>query len=326
MSISCPMAFSNHGDGRDGNKSFSVTVTEDTSVGRCFSGNCGIKGAFWWIIRESIKGRGSPSNLMDWLETVMAKERPDFVSRCKRIERFKPEFEELSINTRSRMGKGSVDERELEKFKPLTDLARRYLDDRGFDEQDIEEWELLWDADKRRIVFPVRRLDGRLVGFSGRSISSNALTKWLCYEGLVKTDHLFGEHRLKPGCIPVIVEGQPDAVITMQAVRDLEEPYVAVAPLGAGFSETQIETLRSLHPKRVIIFPDGDDAGEVWAGKVYRMLKRDIPLLAQPVEYKSDPGDMFNEEIVEALSNAKTIMKEVKLEVLEGKRKKRKKR
>ena len=59
---------------------------------------------------------------------------------------------------------------------------------------------------------------------------------------------------------------------------------------------------------------------------VHRMLKRDLPKLAQPSGYKVDPGEMLDEEIVAALRSAKTIMKGVKLDVLEGRRKKKKKR
>lgn len=321
MSISCPMAITNHGDSKDGNKSFSVTVTDDTSVGRCFSGNCGVKGAFWWILKQAIDARGNPPGLMAYLEEVMAKEKPDFKSKCRRIERYKPEFEELHIRTKTQENRGTIKESDLKKYVRLPSPALEYLlEERGLSEESIGEWELCWDGFKKRVVFPVRRSDGRLVGFSGRGITEKTVPKWLCYEGLVKTDHLFGGHRLKRGCIPVIVEGQIDVVVGSEAAASSEEPYVFVASLGEGFSEEQIDLIRSHQPKRTIIFPDGDDAGEMWGGKIFRKLKRDLPMLAQPPSFGVDPGEMTNEEILEALTQAKTIRKEVKLDCLSRKK------
>lgn len=317
MSISCPMAISNHGDSRDDNRSFSVTVTEGTSVGRCFSGNCGIKGAFWWVIREAIRARGNPPSLERWLEDVMARERPDFKSRCKRVQRYTPEFEELAVRTKRMEGRGALGESQLEDFNPLHEEALAYLKkQRGLDNDSIEFWELCWDEKRQRIVFPVRRKDGRLVGFSGRGITEKIVPKWKCYEGLVKTDHLFGGQHLEQGCIPVVVEGQIDVVVIREAVLGQAEPYVPVASLGGGFSDEQVNILRSLQPKKIILFPDGDEAGEMWAGKIYRKLKRDIPMLAQPPSFGVDPGSMTNPEILKALAEAKTILRDVKLDCL----------
>src|SRR2546421_4823778 len=143
------------------------------------------------------------------------------------------------------------------------------------------------DVFRDRVMFPVRRRDGLVVGFTGRDLSGrpeipkyrNTITtavyrkKRLLY-GLA--EQLPGDR--PPGAV-LLVEGPTDVLAVACLRRWLPEaPYVAVSPCGTALTADQVTLLRGTVAAGtpVVVAFDSDPAGEVAADRAYRLL-RDWP-------------------------------------------------
>lgn len=85
--------------------------------------------------------------------------------------------------------------------------AREYLESRGIGLVTSEWLGLVFDPERRRILFPVRDRQGALFGFSGRAIDPDRKPRILDYEGLPKRHLILGSHLWKPELPTLIVEG-----------------------------------------------------------------------------------------------------------------------
>jgi DNA primase len=121
----------------------------------------------------------------------------------------------------------------------------------------------LWDFFKGRVMFPIRDITGRVIGFGGRTLKKdkdqakyyNSPESALYH----KSDVLFGIHLAKPAITKrdevLLVEGYTDVMALHQA--GLEH---AVASSGTALTEGQIKIIRRF-TKRVVVLFDGDAAG-----------------------------------------------------------------
>ena len=93
------------------------------------------------------------------------------------------------------------------------DAAKRYLADRDIDEATVRKLGIGWDDHEMRVTFPVRDHEGRLFGFSGRTVlDEDAYPKKNYprirdYYGLPKRMMMLGEHLWESGKPVLIVEG-----------------------------------------------------------------------------------------------------------------------
>lgn len=121
----------------------------------------------------------------------------------------------------------------------------------------------LWDFFKGRVMFPIRDLTGRVIGFGGRTLKKEKdVAKYFnSPESALyhKSDVLFGIHLAKPAITKedrvLLVEGYTDVMALHQA--GLEH---AVASSGTALTEGQIKIIRRF-TKRVTVLFDGDAAG-----------------------------------------------------------------
>ncbi len=121
-----------------------------------------------------------------------------------------------------------------------------------------------YDRFRGRIIFPIARLDGRIVAFGGRHIDQNAHgPKYLnSPETLIfkKQEVLYNLHNVrriaKDAPYIVVVEGYMDAII----LHSHGIPY-AVAPLGTAFGEQHLQLLWRYSTNPILCF-DGDKAGQ----------------------------------------------------------------
>lgn len=121
-----------------------------------------------------------------------------------------------------------------------------------------------YDRFRGRVMFPIHRTDGVLVGFGGRLLEAsdhapkylNSPETWL----FKKQELLFHMHQVRKiahdAPAIVVVEGYTDAL----SLYAHGIPY-AVAPLGTAFGEQHLQLLWKHHPNPILCF-DGDKAGQ----------------------------------------------------------------
>lgn len=160
-----------------------------------------------------------------------------------------------------------VDPKFLRMFKPINEEGLEYLKGpkRGLNEETIRAWELKSATYykegilRKKVGIPIRNAEGRLVGVSRRSIDpEDPDPKYLHSKGFPKSRYLFGEYKkLVAGSKRALIcEGQFDVIRLYQlGYRG------AVAIFGASMSEQQAAKIAAMF-KTAIILGDGDEAGE----------------------------------------------------------------
>jgi DNA primase len=144
--------------------------------------------------------------------------------------------------------------------------------EKGYSEQQLLDAGLLikvdntpsYDRFRGRVMFPIRRLDNKVIAFGGRLLeASEHSPKYLnSPETLVFKKHevLFNMNKVRsiahnaPSII--VVEGYTDVI----ALHAHGVPY-AVAPLGTAFGEAHLQQLWRFHANPILCF-DGDKAGQ----------------------------------------------------------------
>jgi DNA primase len=119
----------------------------------------------------------------------------------------------------------------------------------------------LYDMFRERIIFPIMSISGKVIAFGGRTLN-DAMPKYInspetsVYK---KSDTLFGlytaRETIRSKGFVIIVEGYMDVIICHQyGFKNV------IAPLGTSLTSGQLQKLRTLTNKAVIVF-DGDTAG-----------------------------------------------------------------
>jgi len=301
LSISCPLAIKNHNDPDDYNLSCSVSATADApSLVRCFSFNCAFKGSFYNMLYQATVARGNPPHLVALLQKIEPTEKFTLTSSFARNEK-------ANISQVEAMKPAILPARDLDvlpegRMERFAGSVPKYALSRGISIESCKAWGLGHDQQYKRLVFPVRRYDGKLIGLSGRDYTGEARSKYHNYAGLDKSRFLFGEHFLKKDQPIIIVEGQIDAIITWQT---LQLPTVAI--LGEGFSQIHAKTIGAFTPPVIYLFPDNDPPGRLGAEKVEYILHGRAPMKLMVPPLDMDPGDMSTDQIKKAFAQAKSI-------------------
>lgn len=162
----------------------------------------------------------------------------------------------------------------------------------------------LIDRFRDRLIFPIRDSTGNIVAFIGRRHPNHDNTgpKYLNTGNndlYTKGAHLFGLHEcleaLTAGAVPVLVEGQVDALAVSLAGDDA----VGVALLGTAFTDRQTDLLSPyLYGQRgVIVATDPDAAGEHAALRAYWQLtgRRAAPPRRLDLPAETDPASLYQQ-------------------------------
>lgn len=163
-----------------------------------------------------------------------------------------------------------------------------------------------YDRFRDRIVFPIRDLAGRVLGFGGRTMDPDGTPKYLnSPETAVyhKGDFLYGldlaaPHIRSAGEV-ALVEGYLDVITLHQAGMGN-----AVGVLGTALTQEQAHRLRRVAPRVVLLF-DGDAAGvkaALRSGLI--LLDEGVECLVAPLPAGEDPDSFLRQQGVEALRKA----------------------
>jgi len=154
-----------------------------------------------------------------------------------------------------------------EKVLGLFDFSPDELIDKGFNEKLLRELDIGYDKKLSRITFPIRNIDGTLVGIMGRlkQVIHGKYKAYLHYDfrkmvpktyTFKKGDHLWNANNVDVNIDEplVLVEGFKAAVWVMQA------GFEAVAMMGSKLTEEQAKHLIRIG-RPIIFVPDNDNTG-----------------------------------------------------------------
>lgn len=210
-------------------------------------------------------------------------ERDEAADRLKRINEAAAEYyHHLLLHTpqaqeaRNYMAQRVVSERIIEDFQlgfslDSWEALRGELTKRGYRENEMVSAGLLvekedggtYDRFRNRLMFPIRDISGRVLGFGGRALD-DSLPKYLNSPQTVvfdKSNTLYGidqaKGAIRKGNLAVVVEGYTDVVAAHQYGFNN-----VVASLGTALTEKQVSIIKKL-TKSLTLALDADAAGEM---------------------------------------------------------------
>ncbi len=344
---SCPNeAF--HKGGRDGHASYAVLCSGDRMPwGRCLA--CQFKESLErTVLRKQLQGANVGQILVDMALEV----EPSPMERLERLKRLDFDAPGAAVGAGAWGALGGAqkgwdevfgapedvkyDVLPEETYEPFAGSVPAYALERGLALATCQAWELGHDRKRKRLLFPVRTVDGDLVGVTGRSYADDSRCRQhyelLNEEGNCPTcgwspppkylhskgrpDRkwkwrnlvLYGESKLDRSIRHgMLLEGTFDVTKVWQAGG-----RNAVATLGTAVSEVHVMKLRAWFDV-LWVWSDPDVAGEQMAvavekafqaaGGETRRLATPHVLMANGKEAK-DAGDLWNEPIRRLLIEA----------------------
>lgn len=186
--------------------------------------------------------------------------------------------------------------------------------------EDYARFGLLWHEETKRIALPVRRRDGSVAGITGRVLDETACpcggaiiskrvavggkskTRRVCSScargqgprylhtvGFKRDSNLFGLHLVPEGRpIGGLMEGHFDAIACSQVIP-------SVAAMGSFLSGEQVRILAQVF-SGVVIFPDGDEAGEKIAQTYLGALRGHLPAVVAEAVEGLDPDELESDD------------------------------
>jgi hypothetical protein len=259
MAHTCPFAPFTHRNGTDHNPSLSIRIVDNGySYYQCWS--CKMRGRLFALKHKLalvLTGQGDiPS-----IEAMKALEE-------KAIDEL-PYMPPIYINEMTEKPEPINEAIYENMFEDVYDhpSACAYLDGRGISSGTVSKLDIRYDAVEERIIFPVRGRDGKLYGYTGRTIRADWVTvhaetgkypKVKDYAGLQKRFFLLNEQNLDNGKPTLVVEGL--FALARMVELGIEASLNLVAVLGSYLTPPKINTLASTGNAVYLLF-DNDEAG-----------------------------------------------------------------
>lgn len=191
-----------------------------------------------------------------------------------------------------------------------------YLESRGYPRKLVEAYQIgISDAKHKRmsnrIIIPVRDIDGRLVGFTGRTLyddwKQRKIGKWEHNRGFQKDRNLFNIHSaakyIAESGEAIICEGPLDVLRLEQAGI-----HNGVAIFGRKLHNGQIGLLMRAGATRLVIALDDDHAGITGMEKSKKLAEAFFDVRTVNVGGGRDIGDLSVEEIREIFGAEKETL------------------
>lgn len=302
---SCPFASWKHPKGTDSHPSFGISIVPGGKSGySCFA--CQSHGDIIGLLFKLQRFTGKDySQLATFVQNANAPSTESLLDQLNKTSYAPTNSERREVGgirvsdalfkraPLAPLGPVILPESDLDAFLKPSGRALEYLtgSKRRLTTETIEDWDLRWHPKARRIGIPIRDVQGRLVGISGRAIFDDIKPKFLHSAGFQRNLYLFGEHKVEKGKRGYIVEGHFDAIYLSQAGYPN-----AVAIMGGSISPLQVEKAVQLFSD-VVIVPDGDAPGKAIADQVYSSLKSRLPVRIAEVPDGSDPDELSRDTL-----------------------------
>jgi len=198
----------------------------------------------------------------------------------------------------------------------LFDMCPLDLLREGFTEETLQAFEIGFDEKHYRITFPLRDLQGKLVGISGRTIFQAVEPRYKLYDheyeafGLPKrttprSTLLWNIHNVYP---EVFFTNRPDVILVegFKTCMWLVQAGVknTVALLGSFLTDEQRWILERMGA-RVFVMLDNDPAGQEGRHYIGKVLSHALPVyMVEFDETIHQPSDLDQEQVLKALEGA----------------------
>lgn len=179
-------------------------------------------------------------------------------------------------------------------------IYHEYLEGRGYPRELISSYHIGVTEDNykemsRRVIFPVRSIDGDIVGFSGRTLITDHKPKWYHSKGFNKSHHLFNidraaKHILESGEV-IVTEGPLD-VLRLEQIGI----HNSVALMGIKISNKQIALLVEAGASKLRICLDNDKAGITGTNDMKKVASSYFSIQDIKLPEGKDVGDLTPEE------------------------------
>ena len=233
--------------------------------------------------------------------------------------------------------------------------ARGYLENRNINEEVIKKFELGWSLDNNnlsdlltkkgypidllnqvglssgnndlyhnRLMFPLHDLNGRVIGFSGRIITSGKQNKYLNTKEteLFKKGKLLYHYHIAKEAVRVSKN-----VIIMEGFMDIIRASIygfdnTIATMGTALTRDHINNIKRLSLNIILCF-DGDEAGQkatLSAGNLFQEAGIEVKVIELPEE--DDPDSFLltkGKEAFASLINSAIYFKDYKIKRLKSK-------
>lgn len=187
------------------------------------------------------------------------------------------------------------------------DLAYPFA--RGFVPTTLSDYDIGYDVLTRRLVITLRDYDGEIVGFKGRDISGSSSAKYMVLGGptygfapVSVGDHVYLLDSCDTQAPIILCEGELNALMLRQYGYDS-----AVAISGSYITQRQVGQILTKARREIILFFDGDQAGQLGADRAARMLEGTLRVLVVG-DHDNDPATMEYDEIEELLKCSKSSL------------------
>lgn len=194
-------------------------------------------------------------------------------------------------------------EKELEAFEKPEKEVLDYLSSRGIKDAvaTAAKWEVCYDLTERRLAFPVRSIDGKLVGIVGRTLNATN-PKYKNYWKFQKSLYLYGEHKLTDECDKMyVMEGMLDVVKASQVLKN------CVGLFGCEMSKRQEDRILR-QKKAVYLLLDGDEAGGSAKRQIISKLRGRSQLFDCEMLYGHDPASLSESDLLDLVTQASLIL------------------
>ena len=314
VEASCPFATWKHGSGRDERPSFYVKI-EPGGASPYFCHACRMRGPdfrqiIWQIealagkekfaemlpdaaeLRKMLMEMDSPSEIVARIGTYDGKDPADTPDLLKDLKA--EEAEEADKRALTYM---------QETWEQAAQSVPKYLINKGVTTDTARTWQLRYDKEWMRVLFPIKDRASNLVGLAGRAVTPLASPKHLFWPGFRKSRFLYGSDKVDQSKDTlVVVEGFVDVLCLWQA------GWNAVSIFGSYPSRQQVQQVLELTPKngKLVVWMDGDKAGKLGLEEFKRKVNGRTPLWAVCIEGK-DPKDLDPPGMAQAITTASLV-------------------
>jgi len=181
-----------------------------------------------------------------------------------------------------------------------TDVPAKYLRSRNITPQAAREYGVRWNEDNGSWIIPIISPEGELLGWQEKATSFVKNHP----KGIKMRHTLFGIERLSSKTV-VLVESPLDVIRFASSFDGMQ----CLASFGASITQEQLRLLFGVADK-VIVALDNDKAGINSAKQIFKsmpLIKQGIHWLHYKHTSAKDIGDMTDEEVEVAISNASVI-------------------